>query len=217
MEENGPEVTRALLQRVLAGGDDEAANELLQAFFRGLPVERLLLLLRSDSEDAVRAGAWIASELGEQAEPLVAEFASLLDHPARYVRFFLVDAVLASATSRDGDAIARAVSKLRDPDEAVRWKALHFLAKASEDQLAAGSDCLADPELRSQLQWLLTDAMDPIEVLARLDADDVLGQMVAAAAAARLATQDPTPLERAAASGHPEVSSFASEELEGRR
>lgn len=217
IDADGQGTADVLLQRILTGGNDGASNELLQAFFQGLPVQRLLLLLRSDSEDAVKAGAWIASELGQQAEPLLAELASLLDHPARYVRFFVIDAILATATSEDGNAVARAVSKLRDPDEAVRWKALRFLAKASEAQLAAASDYLNDVELRSQLQWLLGEATDADNVVARLDEADELNQLVAAAASARLAARDPTPLERAAVSGHPEVRSFAGEELEGLR
>lgn len=217
IDKNGPEAAEALLQRVLTSGDDQAASELLEAFFRGLSLDRLHVLLRSDSEDAVRAGAWIASELGEHAQPLVAELALLLDHPARYVRFFVVDAILASASSQDGHAIARSVSKVQDPDGAVRWKALHFLAKASKAQLAAGIDCLTDNELRSNLQWLLEEASDPAVVMTRLDAADRLGQLFAGAAAARLAGHDLTALTHAAHSANSEVSSFAKEEMEGLR
>ncbi len=217
IDADGQRAGELLLRRMLAGGDVEAANELLEAFFGGLPVERLLLLLWSDSEDAVKAGAWIASELGAQAQPLLPELARLLDHPARYVRFFLLDAILASASTEDGEAVARAVSKIRDCDEAVRWKALQFLSRASEDQLAAAIECLTDPELRSALQWLLSDGTDARRVVTRLQEEDDLGKLVAAAAAARIAAHDPWPLQRAAISDHAEVSSFASQEMEGLR
>ncbi len=60
-----------LIERLLAGGDHEAAHDLLSAFFHGLSLDRLLLLLQSDSEEAAKAGAWIASELGQRAEPLI--------------------------------------------------------------------------------------------------------------------------------------------------
>jgi hypothetical protein len=126
--------------------------------------------------------------------PVIADIAALLDHHLRYVRCFAVDAVLASATAEDGAAVAAAVGLIDDPDDAVRWKALTFLAWASADQLAAGGDVLA--------------ALDDLGRLARV---------FAAAATVRLARLDRGPLERAAVSADPEVSTFAREQLESGR
>jgi len=123
-----------LIDRLRAGGNDSAANDLLTEVFRGHPVESLRRLLHSDEETAVKAGAWILSELGVRAAPMMADIVALLGHPLRYVRFFALDAVLASATSEDGVAVATAIGLINDPDDAVRWKALTFLAWARADQ-----------------------------------------------------------------------------------
>jgi hypothetical protein len=209
-----------LLEEILAGANDSSANELLTEFLGGYPIARLRLLLQSDEESALRAGAWIASELGENIAPLVDEVSRVLSHSSRYVRFFLVDALLGGATSEHGQAIARAVLLIRDPDRAVRWKVLNFLARASEEKLAAALPFLGDCLIAESLTWLLEvdDApRDRNEILARLGDSDPVVRMFAAAAAARLGQVEHHPLEHAAGSTDPEVSSFAEEQLEAIR
>lgn len=201
-----------LIARILSEEDDEnAANELLKAFFAGYPVDRLRLLLRSRSVSAVRAGVWIASELGAEASPLAEELPRLLEYPQKYVRFFAVDVVLASATSRSGEAIGKAVSLIDDPEESVRWKVLHLLARASREQLAAGLPFVSREDIASRLSWLLSDR-SVAEVAERLEGDRLDG-MFAVAAAARLARGRREALQRATASDDAEVRTFADEEL----
>jgi len=206
-----------LLEHILAGGNDSAANALLNEFFRGYPIARLRLLLQSKDENAFKAGAWIASELGRSIGPLVRELPQLLDHPSRYVRFFVLDAILAGATDEHGEAVARAVLSIRDPDEAIRWKALRILARATKDQLAGSMPYLDDSSVPTLLTWLLSlrdTKMDAQDIVTRLDNRDPLIRMFAVAAAARFNRYDLIPLERAAASMDPVVNSFAKEEIE---
>ncbi len=208
-----------LIDRLRAGGNDSSANDLLTEVFRGHPVKSLRRLLHSDEETAVKAGAWILSELGVRAAPMMADIVALLGHPLRYVRFFALDAVLASATAEDGAAVASAIGLINDPDDAVRWKALTFLAWASADQLAASVAHLRPP-LRGLTEWLArasSGAATGRDVLTALDDPDRLARVFAAAAAVRLARRDRGLLERAAASADQEVSTFAREQLESGR
>lgn len=209
-----------LLEEILAGANDSAANELLTEFLRGYPIARLRLLLQSDEQRAVRAGAWIASELGENVAPLVDELSRMLSHSSRYVRFFILDALLGGATNEHGQAIARAVQLIRDPDRAVRWKVLNFLARAPKDRLAAAVPYLDSALITRSLTWLLEADDAPRDrnvVLARLGDRDPVVRMFAAAAAARLGQVDLHSLEHATGSTDPEVRSFAEEQLEALR
>jgi hypothetical protein len=205
-----------LIDRLRAGAGDSSANDLLSEVFRGYPVENLSRLLRSSQETAVKAGAWIVSELGVGAAPLLDEVVRLLGHPLRYVRFFAVDAVQAAATPADGAAVAAAIALVADRDDAVEWKALTFLAWADRAQLEAGIPHLADPRLGELTSGLLTGGP---QALAALDDPDHLTRAFAAAAAVRTARQtgDRTALEHAAASGDPAVASFATGQLESGR
>jgi hypothetical protein len=190
---------------------DAAANELLKALFAGYPVERVRPLLRSGQAHLVRAGIWIASELGADGAPLLDDVVRLLDHPIRYVRFFAVDAVLANAGSGHGAVTARAVRRIDDPDQAVRWKVLQLLANADRDTLAASVDGL-DDSLDELVTWLIGPP-DGAEIAARLGDPERAVRLFAAAAAARSAPTDPGPLTFAAGSTDEEVSSFAAERL----
>ncbi len=206
-----------LIEQLLAGGDGVAAQGLVDAFYSGYPIERLRLLLNSDDERVLKHAAWISSELGGGSRPLVGEIAPLLEHPARYVRFFALDAILVGATSRDGDAIARAVLLIEDSDAAVRRKAMYFLGRATTEQLAAAVPYIGDTHLKELLTWLLhlgNTSEDTQDVVRRLSDDDPVTQRCAAAAALRLSKNDRGPLEHAVASPDREIVEVAREEIE---
>jgi hypothetical protein len=205
-----------LVERLRSGARDDSANELLELVFAGYPVDNLLRLTRSDEPVAVGSGAWIISELGPGSAALMEEVARLLEHPVRQARFWAVDAVLAGATTAHGEVIAKAVTLLADPDEAVRWKVLQLLAAIPADHLAAGLPNLTDPHVVRLVTWLTSVDADPIgarDVESRLAGADRLTRLVAAAAAARLAPRTVDLLERAAAAEDEEVRSFAKSEL----
>lgn len=212
MRERGDE----LLAQVAAHSQDDAVQQLLGEFFKGYPIEKLRLLLGSTNENAVKAGAWIASELGSSVSPLNGDLLPLLDHPARYIRFFVIDAVLGYATAEHGEATAKAIRLTRDTDDAVRWKALNFVAKADLDQLLASLPFQTDTKLAELTTWLTNLLGSPwkrTEIVNKLDDQERLVRLFAATAAARVAKSDMVPLQHAAGSGDEEVSSFARDEM----
>ncbi|HEX4812816.1 MAG TPA: hypothetical protein VFV66_08695 [Nonomuraea sp.] len=207
-----------LIERIRAHAADDAvvgpaANDLLSELFAGYPVDNLRRLLHSGDDAAVRTAAWILSELGDGgAAPLMDEVPALLAHPARQVRFFAIEVVLMNAGDGDGPVIAQAMELSRDYDASVRWKALGFLASAATDQLEAGAAALAAGPLRELAGWLVrqdVEAPDADDVLARLQGRDPTARLFAAAAAARLAEEDPSLLRHAATAEDEEIRSFA--------
>lgn len=202
-----------LFERVLAGENGELGYELLKAFFRGYPLDRLRLLLRSDVDNAVKTGAFIASELAADAKPLLDDIVPLLDHRLTWVRADALDAILTTTSEQDADAVAKAVMLIFDHEEGVRWCALMFLAKASEEQLVAAQSVISDDEIKRRLGWLLSGENTLDHVISCLKGDR-LDRMFAAAAAARLSSDRLIALRVAAASEDPEVSTYARDELD---
>lgn len=203
-----------LLERVCADGDETSAHALLSAFFGGFPVERLREVLYSENDDAVRAGAWLASELGSKVAPLVSDLALLLKHPSRYVRFFTVDAVLTGATEQEGDAIAKAVELLEDGDAAVRWKATNFLARASSSQLRSSLPYLKNHLMRTVEDVLAMDAASNATMTRELLENEREGaRRLGLIVALRGSVRDPTLLLLAAESKHADVYEIAREWL----
>lgn len=207
-------VTDTLIARLQENRDDDATAQLLAEFHGGLSVDRLRELLTCPDGNAVRAGVWIASELGTRIRPVLAELAPLLRHPDRYVRFFVLDCVLVAADEGDGALLASAAELFLDPDAAVRWKAMNLLASASQAQLDAAGMSSAGAPMESELSWLSNlDLFGSESVWAKLRSSDEVETAMAAVAAARLATEDASLLQFAAQLDSAEVRDFASERL----
>ncbi len=208
------------MEILLSGGGHASGgvveNELLNEFFRGYPLQKLLILLRSPEENAFEAGAWIASELGRAVTSLVNDLSPFLEHPSPYVRYFIMDAILVGATTMQGEALAKAVLAIRDQDVRVRQRALYFLAHATNDQLTASGTYVHDVMITILLTWLLnaedTHAFEQ-SVIERLHDEDSLVRLFAVAAAARHDWIDRALLEKAASSPDTDVSAFAEREL----
>ena len=205
-----------LIDRIRQGGNGEAAHELIDEFVAGYPIANLRRLFESDVEGAVKTGAWIASELGERVVPLLGDLSGLLRHQLFYVRAFALDAILLAASPSNGDIIAEAVRLIDDEVEGVRWKAMHFLSRASDQQLRASVRHLTDIRHAALVRWLL-EVSSNVRVPDIADgAEDAAAskRRFAAAAAARVEQTTLDPLRHVAESKDAEISSFAREWLE---
>jgi hypothetical protein len=202
-----------LIEMLREDSSDHAARALLSEFSAGYPVERLARLFHSGNLAAVEFGAWIASELGERAAPLLSEMPSLLNTPARAIKFFAIDVILVCAGPDDGPAIAQAITLIEDADEAVRWKAMQLLFRSSETQLDAAGAHLRSEPIRSLTAWLGTGSAQA-DITSRLTSSDRTTRLFAAAAAARVALNDRGALDLAATMVDTEISTFAREQLE---
>lgn len=219
------DATRAgdeLIGRILAHPADDdvvgpAANDLLTELYAGYPVENLTRLLHSGDDRVLRTAAWLLSELGDLAEPLVDEVPALLSSPIRSVRYDAIEVALENAGERHGPVVAQVMALSEDPESGVRWKVLEFLAEASIEQLEAGAACLPPGRLKELAEWLiLQDGEEPdlAGIVIRLEAGDPVTRLFAAAAAAGLSDEDDTHLlEHAARAEEEEIRSFALERL----
>jgi hypothetical protein len=201
-----------LIEHICRGGSDDDANELLAELYRGFPISNVRRLLRCDQEQVVRVAVWITSELGEAAAPLMPDIALLLRHQLPFARFFALDAVLAAASPAQGDIIAEAIRLINDDEEAVRWKAMQFLARATRQQLSAGLRHANDISIARLLKWLRDVGSEDVgEIIAAVDDVDACKRRFAAAAAARILGANRLAIEHAASAEDPEVRSFAQE------
>jgi hypothetical protein len=185
-----------LLSQLLGaeGPGERVEIRLLHEFQGGYTLERLRSLLLAEGERAVTVGAWIASELGKGATPLLEDVVGLLQSPFFKVRFSALDVVLVCAEPKDKRAIALAVDLVDDPHPAVVWQALVFLASAPEALLRAVPKPSVINERvavhRKGLGLLLraTSGSGASDVASALESDDPLLRRYAAAAACKSPT-----------------------------
>lgn len=192
----------------------EVANDLLREFHRGYPLKHLRTFLASTSDQVLRTGVWIASELGSKAHPLLQEVALLLKHKLKHIRFFAIDSVLTCASGEDGAIVAEVARLLDDSESAVRWKAIDFLARADEAQLRGALSHLQQTDMISKhtqgLQWLLSDHAKRSDLIAHaLQGTERPMPFYAVAAAARISDVDNAPLKLALSLKDEDVVGFA--------
>ncbi len=197
--------------------DGLLANELLEQFQDGSPVEYLRPLLLSSDSRLSSSAAWIASELGVMGKPLLDVVVSLLNHPDKRVRFWSLDCILLWADTGNGQELASAIRLLGDPEKAVRWKAMGFLSRASSQQLASALEWLLKEEPAATdahgLHWLLDPKTDAKAIEAMLVSPRPEMRKYAAAAAVRMAAKNQHPLSCASVSPDVEVAEFATDSL----
>jgi hypothetical protein len=201
----------------IPGEEGRAANDLLRAIALGYPAQNLSRLIHSDRDTAVASGAFVVSELGMHAAQLIDEVDFLLSHPLRDARFDALDAAITAVSPEHGAILAKAVMLVDDPDQAVRWKALRFLANSTPDQLTAAAPHLEDRHVADLVTWLASAGSDQTslaDIRGRLQDPGKATRMFAAAAAARAAATSRQGLEDAAASDDWEVHSFAEREID---
>lgn len=205
-----------LFERV-RNGDSDAAYELTNHFRRGFPLERLRELFRSDQPDVVASAAYIASELGSTATPLIDEFPRALAHPESWGRSAGLDCVWNCATTGHGALIAHALLLLDDPSIYTRGVAILHLEYAPAALIMAALPFLKAARHYAVLTWFASGkSRDHAEIVSKLRSEDPLERRVALAAAARPtgaaasgSIQDEEALIAAAETGDPEVAMFA--------
>lgn len=208
-------IRKILADPAVADADGRLPDQLLMEVRKGYPCKHLRLLLSSPSDDAVKIGAWIASELGPDGAELVQAMARRLKHPLKAVRLYALDCVYLWATEKHGRELAGALRLLEDSDKGVRWKALDALLYATPDQLTAAIGYMerTDPESVhvSGLWWLIDlDEEERQEQIAeQLISETPMFRKYAAVAAAQAAEACPELLEKCSESDDPDLVEFA--------
>lgn len=119
--------------------DGRVVNDLLREFGRGYPIENLRKLF---VPTAFGGAAFIVSELGQKARPLIKEIALLLEQKAPRVRGDAISALSMCTTWEDGWAVAKVVTGLGDQHEGVRWTTSRALRYMESKTLEAGLEYL---------------------------------------------------------------------------
>jgi hypothetical protein len=205
-----------LLALVVAGDQSGISNDLCKEFYRGYPIQKLATLLDSDDERALESGAWIASELAENARPILSHLLPLFGYPNTRIKYHSIQTVLTAATDEDGDVVGEAVSLIADDERPVRRMAFELMARADRSSLVAGVPQVKDSKIACLLAWVLdveSESRDDDEIASRLQESDGLGQAFAVVAASRVYARNPYYLQLAASLGESDAQSLAASEL----
>ena len=203
-----------LLQELERGPESGTlTNDLLDQFHRGYPIENLRGLLLTHDERLLKAGIWIASELGTKCRPLCKEISALLTHPNFYVRFFVIDCVLSTLHEDNDELILRVACLLDDPNAVVRRKVMDFLARIPIEKL---SHVLQIPEFsklgrehKEGIETIVSDAQSLDKIRQFILCDHPILRKYGASAAARIYKSQPDLLNLALESDDEDLRIFS--------
>lgn len=204
-----------LLQELQRDPDNGTiANDLLTQFFQGYPLENLRSLLLSHDERILKAGIWIASELGSKCHPLYKEISELLSHSNYYVRFFAIDCVLSALHKDDVKLILKVARLLDDPHSAVRRKTMDFLARVPIEKLSSVLQVSAFSKLEREhkegINTIVSSAKSLDNVRQLISCENPILRRYGASAAARVYKSQPYVLKLALESDDEDLQQFAS-------
>jgi HEAT repeat protein len=220
---NASVVAKELIQDLLAEpsrfADAGRAHELLQAYFKGAPVDTLRPLLRSEDLRIRRAAAFVVSELGRQASPVLDDVTSLMNSGDRYLIFHAMESITVCATGEGAAEFLHVVMKLEDPDAVLRSLAMFLMSNADASQLGAAYDLMKGEPSDHQLglELLMEPSATDESILALIASDKPLRRRYGAVAAARSYEKSPRLIETAAVSEDDDIGSFVKAFIRSRR
>ncbi|MBC7767171.1 MAG: hypothetical protein H7124_00100 [Phycisphaerales bacterium] len=214
------EMIDALLRNGPEAADGKIANDLLSEFWRGYPIENLRRLFVPPARGDA---AFLVSELGEKARPLISEIAELVSDERPRIRGDAIRALSMCTTWEDGWAVGKIVMALGDPHDGVRRTATDALRYMESETLQAGFEYLhenlpnsAYARFKSAFLMLERRPEQAAVTLQRLlTADDAITRSFGAAMAVRPRRFIDAPfVALAEASSDPEIRKIAREAKE---
>jgi hypothetical protein len=197
--------------------DSGRAYELLQTYFKGAPLDTLRPLLRSGDFLVQRAAAFVISELGVQACPLLDDVVPLIDSSDRYLAFHAMESVTVCATGARAPEFVHVVAKLEDPDEVLRSLSMFLMSNAETSQLVGAVEGGLHSEHQEGLRLLVDASVSDEAVLAFIHSEEPLSRRYGAIAAARLYEKNPRLINEVRTNEDGEVGSFLDSVLRSRR
>ena len=214
------EMIEALLRDRPEAADGRIVNDLLSEFWRGYPIENLRRLFVPPARGDA---AFLVSELGEKARPLIREIAELVSDERPRIRGDAISALSMCTTWEDGWAVSKIVMALGDPHDGVRRMATGALRYMESKTLQAGFEYLHEKQpnsayARFKNAFLMLERR-PGQAAATLQrlltADDTITRLFGAAMAVRPRRFiDAAFVALAEASSDPEISTIAREAKE---
>lgn len=187
--------------------------DLLQEYFHGFPLETLRPLLKNRDALVQRAAAFVGSELGKKAAPLVDDFVPLISSGNRYLAYHAMEVLVVCARGALADRFSHVLKALECDDEVLRALAMRLVSRADLAQIGAAASALGAARLdaahdRGLFVLRQADQATAEGVEALLDAPWPLDRKYGGIAARRLALSQPALVERAALSEDTEVRRF---------
>lgn len=135
MMNNGNQLIDDLLKNPESFRNDGRTYELLQEYYKGLPLNTLKKLLHHHSKPVRMSAVWIVSELGADGEGLIDDMITLLDENDRYIKYHVIESIGVCAFGKNADKFINLLINMESEDEVIRNLVLRIISNTDVPQL----------------------------------------------------------------------------------
>lgn len=213
-DQDGERLIKDLLADPHRFDDDGKAYALLLLYFKGLPVETLRPLLRSEDVAVQRSAAFVASELGNASRRLVDDIIPLLSSTDRHVSWYAMEVLTVCCKGEHTEKFAHVARMLESGDDALRGLAMRLVSNADVSQLEGARRYFDAPDSCHRthviaLHTLVTaHRVEPAVVTAMMHDADPLIRRYGAIAAKRVLKEFPHLITEAGSSDDSDLRKF---------
>lgn len=204
-----------LLQEPERFDGEGKAYSLLQFYFHGFPLQTLVPLLGHNNVHVRRSAAFVVSEIGKAALPLVDHMAKLTIDSDRHIQWYALESVMVCSAEESPENFVHVAIKLECDDLSICQLAMRLISRSTTAQLKAALHQAGKGNFLSNshavglaLLLRLSEVADRV-LLDHLESPDKLIQRYGAIAALQRSAASPVLLAAARRSGDPAVAEFA--------
>jgi hypothetical protein len=197
------------------------ANELLNKYFHGLPIDTLKPLLVHENSEIRSAAIFIASELGNTSNCLIEEVSLLVDDPDPHIQWDALESIMLCSAKGNFDKFLLIIKHLEDKHDSIRRLAMRLISNANESQLNTAYDLMSGSNdnistLHSAgLSVLLKgNSIKQTEIMSMLNNPIQIVRQYGAIAAKRLFKDFPELLKSATTNSDADIINFSTDALE---
>jgi len=221
MSNNGESLIEDLVSNPSLFFNEGRSYHLLQAYFKGLPLDTLIPLLQSEQKDIQKTAVWIISELGNKACSLISYVVPLVNNELPYLRYYALECILLCAEGRNVSYFKHIFKAIEDEEDYIRIFAMQLFSNASDNQIGNLIHSMADEKAINIVSYRLGiekllhySKLNHNEILDMLNSIEPGTQKVGAMIAKKRYHTDSDLLNYALSSNNSDVSEFSRMELE---
>jgi len=188
---------------------------LLKEFFRGMPIEALIPLLKSNDGIILKTGISIVSEMGDKVCSLMPYIATLINSEDAFIRYCTLECILLCGKGEYVNEFIHLINSINIKDGNSKHLEMLLLYNAEMAQLEEGyklvsENKIADHKLHEYgLNKLMNRNNSEEEIIEMLDSVEPLTQRYGAIISARIYERSPELIKHALQSTDHDVKEFA--------
>lgn len=210
-------IGKKLIEELLANpklfNKSHKGYDLLQEYFKGLPLETLIPLLKTSDKSIQGPALWIVSELGNEGCSLLPYVLPFVSSEERFLKYYALECIIVCSKGNHIKEFIHIIKAMNSEDEVIRVLAMYLISNADDIQLQEGIklvEGLSNNTAHSRGLSALREcaSLDSQEIRNMIDSDSPLIRKYGVIAAKKVYQENSNLINYASTSLDPDVQKF---------